>query len=108
MNNSCYYDKEDFLYKYANAAPCDLTNITYSQTIVPIMNANCTICHSKTNASGGVALDNYTDVVNHISRVWGDINHLSGYDAMPKGGNMLVTCDINKIQAWMNKGTPNN
>jgi hypothetical protein len=106
--NSCYYDNEQDLYKYSNLVTCDLSNVTYAGTITPIINANCNICHSKTTASGGVVLDNYTDLASHISRVWGDINHFSGYDPMPKDGNMLSPCEINQIQAWMNKGTPNN
>jgi hypothetical protein len=108
ISNSCYYDKEEELYKYNHVATCDLTNVTYNSTIVPILNSNCNICHNTSTAAGGIILDNYTELVKHMDRVWGSVNHSSGFSGMPKDGNMLTTCEISKIQAWMDKGTPNN
>ena len=104
--NSCYYDKEEELYKYNHVINCDVSNVTYSKTIAPIMSANCNVCHSTSTAAGAIVLDNYTDLVKHMDRVWVSIN-LTGSSAMPKDGNMLTSCDINKIQAWKDKGTPN-
>ena len=91
---SCYYDKEETLYQYYNNAACDTTNVSYSRTIVPIVTNYCSTCHSNNSANlSGYILTDYTDLKNNINKVWGCINHFSGYDAMPQGGNMLSPCD---------------
>lgn len=108
ITDSCYYDNDEYLYKYENMVTCDLSNVTYSGTIAPIITANCNACHSSTtDGISGVELDNYTDLKNNINKAWGDINHFAGYNAMPQGTNMLPHCDISQIQVWMNTGTPN-
>jgi hypothetical protein len=35
------------------------------------------------------------------------INHTNAFP-MPKGGGKLDACSINKIDAWIKKGKPNN
>jgi uncharacterized membrane protein len=111
--NSCYYDNEEELYQNIQTAQCDTTNVTYSGTIAPIIQQNCYTCHSTTAPSGGVVLDTYTGVAASAanglsSRLWGSINHLSGYSAMPKGGNKLTECELKKIEIWLRAGSPNN
>ncbi len=88
--------------------PCDTTNITYSGTIAPIMQSNCTGCHFSSSSTGG-SLANYASVQNAAvnGRLIGDISHLTGYNAMPLGGK-LQDCQIIQIKKWVAAGAPNN
>ncbi|HNF31171.1 MAG TPA: hypothetical protein PLU51_02075, partial [Bacteroidia bacterium] len=58
--SSCYYDVEDEL--YPNTGNCDTLNITYSQTVAPIVSSNCKICHSASMAQGNVVIDTYAAI----------------------------------------------
>jgi cytochrome c5 len=104
---SCYYDKESELYPVAT---CDTALVTYSQTIVPIMSANCNVCHSTAVASGGVITDNHADLstVAANGQLEGAVNHLNGFSPMPKGGSKLSDCNLSKIHIWVRNGSPNN
>jgi hypothetical protein len=105
----CYYDIEDKLYPKTS---CDTSNITYSKTIVPILeNYGCNTCHGGTAASGGnIILDTYAGIKAYADngRLTGSINQSAGYSAMPLGGSKMNSCDITKITSWINSGTPNN
>jgi len=89
---------------------CDTTNFSYSNRINPIMQSWCVGCHNPGNAGGGINLSDYAGAsgTTSINRMIGSLKHLSGYSAMPKGGNQLSDCDINAIQKWINNGYPNN
>ncbi len=106
--SSCYYDVEDELYPSSGA--CDTLNITYSQTIAPLINSNCNSCHSASSAQGNVVLDTYAALKTYADngKLLGVINHSSGYSPMPKNQSKLSTCNISKITIWINQGTPNN
>jgi mono/diheme cytochrome c family protein len=90
--------------------PCDTSNVTYSGTIVTILQTNCLGCHSSSGSGGGVLLNNYSNVKNWINngRLWGAVNWNAGYSAMPKNGSKLSDCDIKKIGIWIQQGAPNN
>jgi len=93
------------------ASVCDTTQVTYSGTIAPIFQTYCTGCHSGSAPSGGgVDLTVYANVVAQANsgKLWGDVSHLNGYNAMPLGGASLSSCDLSKINAWIKAGTPNN
>ena len=98
LNNTC------------TAATCDTTNVTYSVSITPILQTYCTGCHSGSSASGGVDLTSYTNVLAQVNngKLWGDVSHSTGYNAMPLGGAILSACDLNMINVWIKKGAPNN
>lgn len=103
----CYYDVEEELYPGGN---CDTTNIQYSLHITPILNASCIACHSNILASGGVILDNYTDVKKYADsgQLVGCVQHQSGFKPMPQGQQKLSQCTLDKISAWVAAGAPNN
>jgi len=93
------------------SATCDTSNVTYGKTIAPILQTNCTGCHSGSAPSGGgIDLSTYTSVLTQVNsgKLWGDINHVSGFNAMPLGGSMLSSCDLSKIHIWIVAGAPNN
>lgn len=108
--SSCYYDKEDLLY---GTTTCNSTGSTFSATVLPIMNTRCNACHSSNAAAssgGGIVLDNYNSVKTYVTngKLLGSINHSPGYSPMPKGATKLSSCDIAKINDWVNSGAPNN
>jgi hypothetical protein len=105
---SCYYDKEDSVYPYDNL--CNTTNVTYSGTVEPILSQSCVGCHLSDSPSGNVILDSYEAVKVHADngKLYGSINHDSGFSPMPKDGNKLSDCQISQIKAWIDKGSPNN
>jgi hypothetical protein len=103
---SCYNDKEDALYPFQK---CDTTHVTYSQTIVPIMNTSCLICHSTANQEGNVVLDSWANVRVYVTngKLLPAIDQ-TGPFPMPKGGSMLPSCSIAQIKQWVINGAPNN
>jgi hypothetical protein len=99
--SSCYYDKENEL--YPNSV-CDLSVTTFSGAISGIISTNCAIsgCH----VASGQAPDLTTYANIYGSR--DQINlHACIQKDMPKGSS-LPSCDIKKLQAWINAGAPNN
>ena len=109
--SSCYYDHEEALYPQLSSN-CDTTNVTYTNTIQPILQENCTNCHSSStaNSSGsGYVLDNYNDVKSYSSLIIHDINLTPGSSPnfMPSGSSVsLSTCNKKQIQIWVNSNMP--
>lgn len=90
--------------------PCDTSNVTYSGTINPILQANCLGCHSSAGSGGGILLNTFSAVKGQVNngRLWGAINWQSGFSQMPKNSSKLSDCDITKIGIWIQQGAPNN
>lgn len=93
----------------------DLSNVTFSATVWPIINSNCTSCHTGVNANKGILLTNYTTIKAQASipsgspgSLLGAITHASGNTAMPFGRAQLSDSNIDKIRTWINAGMPNN
>lgn len=91
-------------------AVCDTGMFTYSGAVAPILTTYCKGCHNPSSPGGGVDLSTYTAVksVATSGGLMGSINHLSGYVAMPQGGNKLQDCQITQIEKWIQAGMPNN
>jgi len=114
MPGGCYYDNEEYLYP-EGSQQCDTVNVTYSQTIWPVINDNCITCHSGTAPSGNILLDNYSNISAHAQipagqpgSLYGAVSHDPGNSAMPKSGAKLSDCRITQIRIWIESGTPNN
>lgn len=109
---SCYYDNEEFLYpKLSNS--CDTGNVTFSSSVIPVLQQYCYTCHSNSNAAsfgGNIKLEDYADVkiLADNGQLYGTIAHLQGYSPMPKGGSQLDDCDISIIKSWVDSDSPNN
>ena len=88
---------------------CDLENVTYKQTVAPIISNQCLSCHNSNNASGGISLEGYENVKKQVDngKLLGTIKHLPGYKPMPEGGK-LDDCTILKIETWINNGALDN
>lgn len=110
----CYYDNEEELYPGGNGE-CDTTNVTFSGTVLPVINANCKSCHSGGAPQGNVLLEDYASIAaagkiaeGNYGSLYGVINHSSGNSPMPKNGTKLTDCTIRQIKAWIDAGTPEN
>lgn len=108
----CYYDNEEKLYPELNT-DCDLTTVTFSGTVKPILQASCYTCHSNSNylsAGGGIKLENHADVktMAESGKLMGAVKHESGFIPMPNGGGKLSNCEISKLQQWVDNQMPNN
>lgn len=102
----CYYDVEEELYPNG----CNTSNISYVQNIVPILEANCLSCHDALSQNGNVNLEGYDNVKQYADsgELLGTIRHEPGFSSMPQGTSMLPKCTIDRIQAWVDAGAPNN
>jgi cytochrome c5 len=109
--SACFYDKADVVYP-TTALSCDTTNVTYSNQIVSILNAQCNYCHgaAANSMGGGIYLNTYAALkpyVNNGSFI-NSILQNGKASAMPKNGAKMDNCSILKIQSWINKGALNN
>ena len=104
--SGCYNDNEADL--YVGTSNCDLSNVTYANSVAPVFAANCNVCHSTGSPSGNIITDNYTSVVANMTRIKGCINQQAGFSAMPKNGGKLSNCELAKIDVWITQGMLNN
>ncbi|HEX8038389.1 MAG TPA: c-type cytochrome domain-containing protein [Chryseosolibacter sp.] len=106
---ACYYDSEEIL--YPEAGQCNATGKeTFSQDVLPLMNARCNNCHGGSAASAGIRLDSYSAVVKKVNdgTLMGSINQSAGFSPMPKNAGKMPACEIRKIQNWIDTGSPDN
>lgn len=115
--SSCYYDTvEELDPNFGLNTTCDTAGtISFSAKVQPILTTFCgtsgnaaPACHGQ-NASSGIPLVSYADVVNSAAGSLMDaINHSNGASPMPKGGGKLDDCRIAIIQKWIDQGAENN
>lgn len=107
---SCYNDSKEEL--YPSTGNCDVSNVTFSATIQPIIAQNCLTggCHTGPTTPSGYDLTAYAGVKATVDngRLLGAINHSGGFSPMPKNTVKLPDCSISQITAWVNAGAPNN
>lgn len=89
---------------------CDTLNVSFAVHIQPLIQNNCTGCHSGIQPQGGVRLDSYATIAAAAAsgRLLGSVMHSPGYAAMPQGAPKLDNCKITQIKKWIDNGTPNN
>jgi hypothetical protein len=89
---------------------CDTTIFTFSGAVNPIMQNYCTGCHNGGTAGAGISLIGYSSVIVEVNngKLWGSINHFTGFYGMPLNGPMLDTCHIKQIKKWIDAGALNN
>lgn len=93
-----------------NAVGCDTSNVTYSGSVVPILQNYCLGCHTNESTGGGILLNTYTDVYDQVQNgnLLGAITGEPGLIAMPLNENPLDECKITTIEIWINNGAPEN
>jgi hypothetical protein len=90
---------------------CDTTNVTYSSTIRPLVEARCLGCHNGGNSGNkNVDLSTHAGIqrVAQSGQLVGALSHSLGFTPMPMNGAKLDDCTLDKIRAWIVRGTPNN
>lgn len=100
----CYFDKEDELY---GNAECDLTAVSFSSHISPIVANSCAVsgCHVQ-GGSSGLILENYTQLKAKVDDGSFENRVLISQDMPP--GTPLTECQIELIRTWLQAGAPNN
>lgn len=92
-------------------ADCDTTNVTFSASVMPVIESRCKGCHSGNTPQGGISLTNHTQVKAMVTngKLWGSITHAAGFKPMPypAGNAKMPECDIRKVKIWIDKGAPN-
>lgn len=86
----------------------DTTNVTFSKTVLPLLETNCVGCHKSGSASGSVLLDTYAHVKIYVDnkKIWGSMNYSPGYIAMPPT-QKLNDCQLKVVQKWIAAGAKN-
>lgn len=89
---------------------CQITNVSFSAVIKPIIETNCQGCHSGGSPSGGVNLSSYAGIKARADsgQLLGSIDWQAGFPRMPQGGPKLDQCKIDQIAAWIGAGAPDN
>lgn len=93
------------------ALACDTTNVTYTNSVKPIINTYCSNgCHTSGSPDGGYNLSGHAGLASAANdgSLVGSITHDGNYSDMPKGGNKISACNIAIIQKWVEAGAPNN
>ena len=81
----------------------DCTNVEtyYSDSVLPIMEQRCTICHSGNAPSGGLGLESFSSVRNSMAATLDRVNRDQGSSGfMPQGGNKLTDNEISILQIF--------
>jgi hypothetical protein len=85
-------------------------NISYSQTISPILTNNCNSCHTYPG-SGSINLDSYSNVklVAQSGQLVQSVIHDTNYVIMPPPPRIgLDSCEIKALKIWIQQGCQNN
>ncbi|MFZ1658527.1 MAG: hypothetical protein WAT61_06905 [Flavobacteriales bacterium] len=107
LQTGCYYDVESDLYPMNF---CDTLSVSYTNTVLPIMQASCSVpgCH----APGGSGTGDFTTYSGLKGQVDNEklipaITQSGAAAFMPPSGK-LSECEIQKITIWVNAGAPQN
>ncbi len=108
---SCYYDKAELIYPTGTLSNCDTAGtISYTAKVLPLLQQQCYSCHGVTGGSGGINMSSFANdkAIGLNGKLYGSINHSSGYSPMPKGGYKMTACEIATIKKWIDTGCLNN
>ncbi len=86
---------------------CETLNVSYEETIMPILLDYCVACHNAGSAAAGYDLSDYDKVLVSVSdgSLLGTIEAETGYSPMPPG-SPLDSCAIEKVRAWISTLDP--
>ena len=81
---------------------CDVLNVSYEETIMPVLKDYCVACHNANSAASGYDYSDYDGVILSVAdgSLLGTIESGTGYSPMPPG-TPLDSCSIEKIRAWI-------
>lgn len=84
---------------------------TYWQDIRPLLRKNCTYCHSarllsSVDVSGGLALDTWQAVRQHVDATLDRVTHGNPEKRMPKDADPLTEDEMALLKTWRAAGMP--
>ena len=81
---------------------CDVLNVSYEETIMPLLQDNCIACHNSTSPIAGYDFSDYDGTLLSVAdgSLMGTIEGKSGSSPMPPD-KPLDSCSIEKIRAWI-------
>lgn len=93
-----------------DAEGCDTENVSFAETVQPILENHCVGCHGGGTPLGGINLSNHAGVktVADDGRLYGSVAWLPDYSQMPQGGAKLSECRIDQIKSWIDAGASDN
>jgi len=108
ISQACYYDNKEDL--FPDTTSCQTDSMSFSQHIVPILNTYCISCHNNASAQAGISLEGYSNVINFVNdgRLLKTIKHEPGVVPMPLNQDKMPECPIQRIDAWIQQGAPDN
>jgi hypothetical protein len=109
LSVSCYYDSEESV--YPELGTCDTLDVTYSKSIVTLLDNNCLNCHAGSVASskgGSINLEGYSNVVTNQDLIMASILYDGASKPMPKNSSKLKDCLIQQFQIWKTAGAQKN
>lgn len=85
-----------------SAAACDTSNVTYAESVEPIISTNCRSCHNTNNANAGIILETEADVtaIAQSGLLTGVLRNTSGIKMPPTFD--LTECQIRTVEIWTN------
>ncbi len=89
---------------------CDTLEVTFSGDIQPMIDNFCSGCHTGTNVSNDVYLENYDQIKFQANSgaLIGTISNTPYYPVMPSNTTGLSDCQIRMVEMWIEDGMPNN
>lgn len=108
---SCTFDNEEDKY----GAYCDSSSVTWSGSIVPILEMHCLECHAQAvaaNSGGGFEFEQYQSIKSYLDQAkdayYSSIKHeeVNGVmvNPMPKERPKMSACEIRKMEIWIEAG----
>jgi WD40 repeat protein len=102
------------------AAEASEVKITFDEHIKPIFREHCTVCHSQSDASSGLALDGYAETLAggssgevvvsgrpDASRLYALVTHQQQPE-MPPDEDPMEKAKLDLIRTWIEQGMPEN
>ena len=109
--NGCLYENRETVFPEPEVPDeCGTNQVTYSASVLPVLDQWCNDCHSQQNQAGNIILEGFDNLLVHVQsgKFLGAIQHDAGFSPMPKNEGKLPKCDIERIAAWIEDGAPNN
>jgi len=105
--SGCYYDNEQDLYPDTT---CDVTDVSFSAVVLPIIDNACYVCHDAASNFGGVTLEGFDALRPYAldGTLIGTLRREPGFTPMPQNAGPLPDCDIDKIESWIQDGALDN
>ena len=82
---------------------CTEVETYYTENVAPILESNCTVCHSGPTPTAGLSLDSYASVYAAIKsgNIWDRVTRVQGSPGfMPNGGTKLSDANLDILQTF--------